>query len=26
VELGVTGNEFAAASRMLNWGFHKVAK
>jgi D-alanyl-D-alanine carboxypeptidase (penicillin-binding protein 5/6) len=26
VELGVRGNEFAAASRMLGWGFHKVAK
>jgi serine-type D-Ala-D-Ala carboxypeptidase (penicillin-binding protein 5/6) len=26
VELGARGNEFAAASRMLDWGFHKVAK
>jgi D-alanyl-D-alanine carboxypeptidase len=26
VELGAGGNEFAAASRMLSWGFHKVAK
>jgi D-alanyl-D-alanine carboxypeptidase len=26
VELGAGGNEFATASRMLSWGFHKVAK
>jgi D-alanyl-D-alanine carboxypeptidase len=26
VLLGAGGSEFAAASRMLNWGFHKVAK
>jgi D-alanyl-D-alanine carboxypeptidase (penicillin-binding protein 5/6) len=26
VELGAGGSEFAAASRMLNWGFHKVAR
>jgi D-alanyl-D-alanine carboxypeptidase len=26
VELGAGGNAFAAASRMLSWGFHKVAK
>ena len=26
VELGVRGSEFAAASRMLNWGFHRAAK
>ena len=26
VELGVRGSEFAAASRMLDWGFHKVSK
>jgi D-alanyl-D-alanine carboxypeptidase len=26
VELGAGGSEFATASRMLNWGFHKVAK
>jgi D-alanyl-D-alanine carboxypeptidase (penicillin-binding protein 5/6) len=26
VELGVRGNEFTAASRMLDWGFQKVAK
>ncbi len=26
VELGAGGSEFAAASRMLNWGFHKEAK
>ena len=26
VELGVRGSEFAAASRMLDWGFHKVAQ
>jgi D-alanyl-D-alanine carboxypeptidase (penicillin-binding protein 5/6) len=26
VELGVRGTEFAAASRMLDWGFHKVAQ
>jgi D-alanyl-D-alanine carboxypeptidase (penicillin-binding protein 5/6) len=26
VELGAGGNEFAAAARMLNWGFHKVAR
>jgi D-alanyl-D-alanine carboxypeptidase len=26
VELGVRGSEFAAAARMLDWGFHKVAQ
>jgi len=26
VELGVHGSEFAAAARMLDWGFHKVAR
>jgi D-alanyl-D-alanine carboxypeptidase (penicillin-binding protein 5/6) len=26
VELGAGGSEFATASRLLNWGFHKVAK
>ncbi|HZI36595.1 MAG TPA: D-alanyl-D-alanine carboxypeptidase family protein [Gaiellales bacterium] len=26
VELGVHGSEFATASRMLDWGFHKVAR
>ncbi len=26
VELGVRGSEFAAASQMLDWGFHKVAQ
>ena len=26
VLLGAGGSEFAAASRMLNWGFHRVAK
>ena len=26
VELGAGGSEFAAASRMLDWGFHKVAQ
>jgi D-alanyl-D-alanine carboxypeptidase (penicillin-binding protein 5/6) len=26
VELGAGSSEFATASRMLNWGFHKVAK
>jgi len=26
IELGAGSSEFATASRMLNWGFHKVAK
>jgi serine-type D-Ala-D-Ala carboxypeptidase (penicillin-binding protein 5/6) len=26
VELGAGGSEFATTARMLNWGFHKVAK